>query len=309
MSTVAGLIERTYRDWLYPPSERPIVVPLTTTITAAQTTFVYDAGYLAPEEEDLIDAGVIVEIDRELMLTLRINTGTRTVTVGKRGYLGTTAAVHTAAADITVAPTYPRQALLDAMGDVVEGWFPDLYGKVTQALTSHSSPVEVPAAVEDVLRYLYEITDLTEVASTTWVEGNVKLLRDFPGSGGTPATEVSIEFVGVPDGKSGYLTYKRRFARPTVEASDLLTTYLIPTRWERLLMVGMVAQVISGRDIDSATSEFIQEALESQQFPVGSGRSIFQTLLSYYQYLMDLARRDMQVYDDIGVEMMEVVLT
>ncbi len=307
MSTVAQLIDRTYRTWLYPAQERPITVPLTTTITAAQTTFVYDAGYLATEEEDLIDAGVVCEIDRELMLTASVNTGTRTVTVGKRGYMGTTAAIHTATADIVIAPLYPRQQVFDALADTIEGLWPDLYVKTTQTATSSTAPLEVPATVEDVIRFIYPETDSS---TTRWLRGTIELLRDFPGSGGLPTpTNVAVQFLNIPSGQNGYLTYKARFTRPTLEADDLASTFGIPTRWDELVIAGAVMRIMGGRNMDLATAEYLSDLLEQQGFNAGTGERLFQSLSRLYGWLLDRARRDQAIYDEVGVLMNDVVVT
>jgi len=308
MSTVAQVINRTLREWLYPANERPIAAPLAANISSTSaTTFTYKDGFFAAEEEDLLDAGVVVEIDRELMFTSGIDTGSRTITVQTRGYMGTTAAIHTAGADIVLAPFYPRQHVFDALGDTIEGLWPDLYVKTTMAATAQTTPLEVPATVEDVVRYIYPETDST---NTRWLRGTIDLLRDFPGSGGTPTpTSVAVQFINVPSGQNGYLTYKARFTRPTTESDDLSTSFGCPTRWDELLIAGAVMRIMGGRNMDFATAEYLSDLLEAQGFPAGTGERLFQSMARLYNWLLDRARRDQSIYDEVGVLMTEVVVT
>jgi hypothetical protein len=220
--------------------------------------------------------------------------------------MGTSAASHTAAADIVIAPLYTRQQVFDALADTIEGFWPDLYVKTTQAATSSTTFLEVPAAVEDVIRYIYPETD---DATTRWLEGTVELLRDFPGSGGTPATNVAVQFLNVPSGQNGYLTYKARFTRPTAETDDLSTSYSIPTRWDELVVVGAVMRIMGGRNLDMATAEYLSDLLEQQGFNAGTGERLFQSLSRLYGWLLDRARRDQSIYDSVGVRMTEVIVT
>ena len=160
MSTFGQLIDRTYREYLRPVEEQePLsqVANLDTItggqgITAAGTTLKYKEGLFTPEEEELIGAGSVLEIDSELLMVEDINTVSREITV-ERGRLGSTAAEHAEDTDIILKPKYPRLNVANAIGDQVIGLFPALYAiKKTTITTASTQFVEMPAGTQRILQ-------------------------------------------------------------------------------------------------------------------------------------------------------------
>jgi hypothetical protein len=300
MSTVAAVIDRVYRDYLYPASDRPAMSRLTTTVTNAGTSIVYNPGLFTPEEEALLGAGSLIEIGCELMLIIVPNIESRTLTV-VRGQNGTTAAIHTAGDSIYVAPVYPRQVVFDAVADNVVRLYPTLWAVETDAITTDTIPVELESDAVEIIKFMYPDTD-TISGSTRWMHATASLLTDFP----YVTSTVAIQFhESVPSGRAGYLTYKRKFPRPTVETDDLTIssgTFLLLPQWERIIAVGAAVDVISARDIDLATQEFITETAAAESFPVGSGEKIRNSLIRYYEYLISQAQRDLRHRYPPGME-------
>lgn len=304
MSTVAQVIDRTYREYLEPPSKQPAMVKLKTDIDNAVTAVVYEEGYLTSDEQDAAGPGKIIGVDLELMLITKHAEGARTWTV-LRGHLGTTKAAHTAAdpAMITIGRPISRVAVFDAIADTLEGFYDDLYRRRTIQINTSGSPVEITNGdAERSIKYQFPITDVTD---TRWAVVPVEILRD----NATWTSLNAIQFIGVPSGRAGYLTYAARFPRPTLE-SDILdeSNFDLPVRWERVLIVGAVAQVISGVPIDAINPEFIVDAIRAQGFPVGSGRNILQTVLQFYDFLLQRAKRDLTAQDEISTEWGDIVL-
>ena len=56
-------------------------------------------------------------------------------------------------------------------------------------------------------------------------------------------------------------------------------------------MAGVAAQMMSGRDIPTATADYISDQLAVSNFPVGSANSIRNSLLQYQQLLITQARK------------------
>ena len=100
MATFGELIDRTYREYLRPVEEQEPLSQVANTdtltdgvsqgITSSSTTLQYKAGLFTPEEEELIGAGSVLEIEQELLMVEDINTVSREITV-ERGRLGSTA--------------------------------------------------------------------------------------------------------------------------------------------------------------------------------------------------------------------------
>ena len=311
MSTFGQLIDRTYREYLRPVEEQePLsqVANLDTItggqgITAAGTTLKYKEGLFTPEEEELIGAGSVLEIDSELVMVEDINTVSREITV-ERGRLGSTASEHAEDTDIILKPKYPRLNVANAIGDQVIGLFPALYAiKKTTITTASTQFVEMPAGTQRILQ-----SKINNSTSNTTVYSDIplELLTDFAGS----TTESAVQFPSAPtSGKTVYVVYASKFTRPTTETTDLNTVSGLEDFHEQIVMVGAVAQLLSELDVDASTQNYITENLEQRGVPVGSGERLRNALLRYYGVLLDRARREQRSRFPQGVELYGITFT
>ena len=311
MSTFGQLIDRTYREYLRPVEEQePLsqVANLDTItggqgITAAGTTLKYKEGLFTPEEEELIGAGSVLEIDSELVMVEDINTVSREITV-ERGRLGSTAVEHTEDTDIILKPKYPRLNVANAIGDQVIGLFPALYAiKKTTITTASTQFVEMPAGTQRILQ-----SKINNSTSNTTVYSDIplELLTDFAGS----TTEAAVQFPSGPtSGKTVYVVYASKFTRPTDETTNLNTVSGLEDFHEQIVMVGAVAQLLSELDVDATTQNYITENLEQRGVPVGSGERLRNALLRYYGVLLDRARREQRSRFPQGVELYGITFT
>ena len=62
----------------------------------------------------------------------------------------------------------------------------------------------------------------------------------------------------------------------------------IETEYEPIIMAGVAAQIISGRDLPMVTQNYITESLQAAVYPVGSSTSIRNSLLQYQQILRNV---------------------
>jgi len=311
LSTFGQLIDRTYREYLRPVEEQePLsqVANLDTItggqgITASGTTLQYKEGLFTPEEEELIGAGSVLEIDSELLMVEDINTVSREITV-ERGRLGSTAAEHAEDTDIILKPKYPRLNVANAIGDQVIGLFPALYAiKKTTITTASTQFVEMPAGTQRILQ-----SKINNSTSNTTVYSDIplELLTDFAGS----TTEAAVQFPSAPtSGKTVYVVYASKFTRPTTETTDLNTVSGLEDFHEQIVMVGAVAQLLSELDVDASTQNYITENLEQRGVPVGSGERLRNALLRYYGVLLDRARREQRSRFPQGVELYGITFT
>ena len=311
MSTFGQLIDRTYREYLRPVEEQePLsqVANLDTItggqgITAAGTTLKYKEGLFTPEEEELIGAGSVLEIDSELVMVEDINTVSREITV-ERGRLGSTAAQHAEDTDIILKPKYPRLNVANAIGDQVIGLFPALYAiKKTTITTASTQFVEMPAGTQRILQA--KINNST-ANTTVYSDIPLELITDFAGS----TTDAAVQFPSGPtSGKTVYVVYASKFTRPTDETTNLNTVSGLEDFHEQIVMVGAVAQLLSELDVDATTQNYITENLEQRGVPVGSGERLRNALLRYYGVLLDRARREQRSRFPQGVELYGITFT
>lgn len=277
-TTIGDLVDRVFLEWLAVPDDQVSQSNLANALDASSTTFVI-ADVLTPEEEALIGAGTVLEIDQELLRTTDYNDTTRTVTAF-RGVLGTTAATHAQYAPVLVAPSFSRKSVFDALGDSIMELYPDLWGvSTTDVMASKLVDFSDTQAVA-VLNARFDRGD-------RWVEVPVEFVSDWPDS----STGTALLF---PDsdvwGTTVFVTYRYKFTRPTSEATTMASLGL-DTGWERLIIVSTAAAVLAGQEIEQTTMEFLTSALERSGMPFGEITNVATQLVRYRLLLLQQAKR------------------
>lgn len=300
-TTLSEVIDRVYRDWLWPPNEQPTYGRLASSIDNSQTTLAYSDGYFSVEELAAIRGGSLIEVDRELLRVQRIDENSFEFTVDTRGGIyDTDAATHTAGAKIILDPNPPRQAVFEVLCDAIEDLNDDLFPVATIEKTSDLAYIEVPAACVKPLHYRYRTSEVGS-SDLRYTEGRFEYMEDFTPSSTTKA----IQLHGVPEGRTGYLTYAYNFERPTVETYDFEAKGF-ETEWIRFAVLGAVIQLAMRWDLPTRTQEFITEGLAMQGFPVGSGESIDRALIRVYEYGLQRAKKRLNRRWPMRVEMNKV---
>lgn len=277
-TTVGNVIDRVYREYLYPPDDQPIVARINGAISAGGTSIVVWPATLNPEEEAMLGAGVVVEVGLEQFLVTAYTSPTLTVVPG---WNGTTQADHADGSPLYLSPAFSRLGVFDAVADQITTLWPDLWQTKTARVMTTNGYVPAPTDCEEVIDFRVQPS-----SGGRYLSASAELLLDWPESG----TGGALQFHGLGSGQSGVLRYKAGFTRPTSEIQRL-DALGVPESWISLLVVGAAAQTVSGRDIDAATVEFITEAIERQAFPVGAGESIRNALLRYHGLLILRAKK------------------
>ena len=316
-SNIGDLVDRTFREYLEPMDDIVSYTTLSTGINASATEVVFDGDLLSVEEEDALDAGTIIEVGQELMLCKDLNAVTNTITV-VRGARGTTAAAHTAGDLIKIAPPFPRKNVFDAVCDQIKNLYPTLFAVETQTvvvgngytlLGTYDAPGTHNYLVAPI-KAISQYTDFSSNSDTTDViyRGVALELIDLPNpftytdNTGTERTITyttgpnvvhAIQFAGIASGHTALVTFKKKFIDPTAEA-DTLATVGLEDEYEPIIMAGVAAHMLSGRDIPTATTDYITDQLATSSFPVDSATRIRNSLLSYQRALIQQARKDLR---------------
>ena len=315
MSTnIQGLIDRVYREYLEPMDDLQPYTLLTSGLTDSATTVSFNGDLLTQEEEDAMDAGTIIECEQELMRCVTLDTVNNQVTV-VRGVRGTTAATHTAGNVIKIAPPFPRKAVFDAVCDQIKNLFPTLFAVDTQSITTgtgytligtHDAP-GTHNYIVSILGAISQYTDFSAGSDTTGVNFSpvtsslIELPNPFTYTDSDsvsrtitystgPSIVHAIQFSGIASGHTAHVTFKKKFIEPTSE-SDTLATVGLEDEYEPIIMAGVAAQLLSGKDIPAATTDYITDQLSVSNFPVGSANSVRNSLLQYQQLLVNQARK------------------
>ena len=313
-TTIRDLVDRTFREYLEPSDELNSYTAVASAMTSSATTLSFDADLLTQEEEDVMDAGTILEIDQELMYCTGLDTVNNFVTV-VRGVRGTTADSHDIGAIVKIAPSFTRLAVFNAIKDQINNLFPTLFAVETKELSAstgytligtHDAPGDSNYLVS-ILSAISQYTDFASGSDSTGVSflpvtcslvelPNPFTFKDADGVSRTitystgPNVVHAVQFSGIAQGQTAFVTYKKKFIEPTAE-SNSLSSIGLEQEYEPIIMAGVAAQMMSGRDIPSATTQYITEQMAISGYPVGSSNSIRNSLLQYQQLLINQARK------------------
>lgn len=316
-SNIGGLVDRVFREYLEPADDLNSYTALDTGINNSVTTVSFNADLLTQEEEDVLDAGTLIEINHELMYCTDLDSVNNNITV-VRGARGTTAATHTAGDLIKIAPAFTRKAVFDAVCDQIKNLYPTLYAVETVETTSGTG-YTLLGSYDSPGTNNYLVTPIKAISQyTDWSAGSDQTGLTFKGvavelidlpnpftytdNTGTERTITyttgpnvvhALQFAGIASGHTVYVTFKKKFIDPTAE-SDTLATIGLEDEYEPIIMAGAAAQMLSGRDIPAATSDFITDQLALSTYPVGASSNIRNGLLSYQATLIDQAKKDLK---------------
>tara|TARA_R100001463_G_scaffold130936_1_gene190673 strand:+ start:18038 stop:19033 length:996 start_codon:yes stop_codon:yes gene_type:complete len=312
-TTIGDLVDRTFREYLEPMEDIVSYTTLTSGVNATATSITFDGDLLSVEEEDALDAGTIIEINQELMIATDLNAVTNTVTV-KRGARGTTAAAHSSGDLIKIAPPFPRKNVFDAVCDQIKNLYPTIFATETKSLTASTGYQILNGATDNYLvqplKAISQYTDFTTGSDQTGTQfrGVSVELVDLPnpftytdanGASQTvtyttgPSVVHALHNYGISAGQDMFVTFKKKFIDPTAEANTLATVGL-EDEYEPIIMAGVAAQMIAGKDIPSSTADYITDQIGVASFPVGSATSIRNSLLAYQRALIEQARKDLR---------------
>ena len=127
---------------------------VTTTVSSSASPTILQLG-----STENIGKGV-VEIDEELMWLDSFDRVANTATVSPygRGYLGTTAATHSADSKVTISPTFPRHVIKKAINDAIKASSASLMAIKTTTFT-FQAPVTT---------YAFNDLDIVNILSMSW---------------------------------------------------------------------------------------------------------------------------------------------
>jgi len=314
MSNIGNLVDRTYREYLEPMDDLVSYTTLSTGINNSVTTLTFNGDLLSVEEEDAMDAGTVIEINQELMLCTDLNAVTNTVTV-TRGARGTTAAAHTAGDLIKISPPFPRKNVFDAVCDQIKNLYPTLFAVETKQVSAKVGYIPLSSTNDNYLiapiKAISQYTDFSAGTDDTGIvySGVTVELVDLPNpftytdsdgvsqtitySNNGPNKVNAVQVYNVNAGHTVYITFKKKFVEPTAEDNTLAEIGL-ESEYEPIIMAGVAAQIMAGRDIPTATTDYISDQLATQSFPVESASRIRNSLLAYQRALIQQARKDLR---------------
>ena len=269
MTTVAALIDKTYRQILEPPSAQPAMSVMTSDLNIGASAFTIGA-FEVPEDENLLRLGSILEVDQELLRVTDYDVTGDTVTV-RRAVLGTIEANHVLDTPLKLSPPFTRIDVFEAVRNNIISLYPRLWTVKTYTVSAVNGG-NVYQLPDDL------IVEVIEVQPDQWSAG----------------------ILNEPLGGQAWARFRRRFGVAEAE-SDLLVDLGVDSVWEQIVVVGAAADVLAGRDVPEVNTEWVQSALEAENIRVGSRLSLAAGLGQYRDLLIDRFANEMLAEDSSGV--------
>lgn len=266
----------------------------TTTSTIASPTIIS----LADTEN--VGKGII-EIDDELIWVDNIDrvAGTATVSPYGRGFMGSTAATHSAGARVVVSPTFPRNVVKRAIQDTIRAIGATIFA-VKQTNITYNSVANTylldNKSISNILTMHYK-----EVGATQeWIRIRKWDFDSFPDvtTWGANSQTVTILEPNIPAGRSVKIVYATNPTTLSTSSTDSFNTQTgLPESCRDVVILGASYRLISYLDParTGATSPQADETDQRRQF--GSASNAARQLFALYnQRLTEETQAQQQQY-------------
>ena len=281
--TVKSIMDRLFIPVLTPPDDQDIQAQLAQAVNDSQTAIALGT-FAVPEDEGLIRIGTLLELDQELMRVVNYIPSTQTIAGAAevtRGEYGTKPVAHEVPLMVVIDPPYARAVVFEAVADNIIQLFPSLSQAKEEMLSPTTSNVY---SIGDELAV--EVISITPGDFTASVQFDGKIVDFHPMTGGRSLITNSA-------GGSVWLRYRRRMGNALAE-TDLLDDLGVDPRWASIVMVGAAADLIVGRDVPAAQTEWVKSVLEAENIRVGSRMSLGGGLRQYHGMLLRAAMKEMK---------------
>jgi len=200
---------------------------------------------------------------------------------GIRGFLSTPLTSYGVGLTLgKLAPVYPRSSVFEAVADNIITLYPKLYTVNTVNLVTIATSI---AGIEDPLAV--EVLEVWPDGMQNDVDYHARIVDFHPAVGGRAV--ITNRWMGAL-----WVKYRRRFGKATSEA-DTLASLGVDDRWVNILMVGAAADLMAGRDIPAAQTEWVQQVLQAENIQVGQRSSVAVGLARYRELLTPRAESEM----------------
>jgi hypothetical protein len=236
----------------------------------------------------------IIEIDEEL---LWVDTYDRVSNIANiapygRGYLGTTAATHTADTKVTISPTFPRFTIKRAINDTVNALGSSIFAATTTTITSNAAVAafRLPTTGNSLnIRNILAVAYQSIGASKEWIPiRNWRLDNNANTTAFTSGQTISI-YDRVPSGRTIQIVYSKdptTFSELSTVAltgaQDFTTTTGLPDSCKDLTILGATYRLLTNLDPARAAMVSPQADETDSKRPYGSSQSLTKQIYALY---------------------------
>ena len=271
--------------------------------TAITTTTSSSASPLTVSLGSTANVGMgVIEIDEELLWVDTYDRVGNTAIIAPygRGYLGTTAATHTADTKVTISPTFPRFTIKRAINDSINALGSSIFAAATTTITSNAAVAafRLPATGDSLnIRNILSIAYQSIGASKEWVP--IRSWRFDSNANSTAFTSgqtISI-YDRVPSGRTIQVVYSKDPAVFTTNAQDFSTQTGLPESCKDVVILGATYRLLTNLDPARASMVSPQADETDSKRPYGSSQALTKNIYSLYnQRLAEEIRSQQEKY-------------
>jgi hypothetical protein len=266
---------------------------VTTTTSSSASPLILSLG-----STDSVGKG-IVEIDEELMWIDSFDRVGSTATVAPygRGYLGTTAATHTADSKVTIAPTFPRYVVKKAINDTIRSLGSSIFAVKTTTFTFNAA----------VSTYAFNGLNIKNILTMSWQDVGptrewLPVRRwDFDSIGDSTAFGANAQTVTLGEPIIAGRTVKVMYATDpesfTTNTQDYATQTGLPESTKDVVILGAAYRLLSYLDPARAAMVSPQADETDSKRPYGASQSATKQIFALYsQRLAEETKSQQQNY-------------
>ena len=224
----------------------------------------------------------LIEVGEELMYVDRTDNLTKQVYLAPwgRGFRGTSASSAANQVKVTVAPTYPRFMVKQAINDTIQAVYPELFGVGTHTFSFNTSVTTyaLPAAVD----YILDAKWQTLGSSKEWLDiRRYEIDKTANTTAFTNGKALNI-YDGIDAGRTVQIVYAKA---PSVLTSpdDIYETVTgLPSSTIDVITYGAIARLLAGMDAARVPSTSVEADMLDRSKPIGSGSAASRYFLGLY---------------------------
>lgn len=229
----------------------------------------------------------IVEIEDEMMWVDSYDRQSNTITIAPfgRGYNATTAAEHAVNTKMTIAPTYPRQAVKRAINDTINAVYPKVFGigSTTASFLASRTTYALPQNAIQILSMAWQSVGPTK----EWLP--IRQWRWDPIANTTAFTTgktVSI-YDNVLPGRTIQIVYAALPVNFTSLTDEIEATTLLPSSMRDVLVYGAAWRLSSYVDPARISISSPQSDEIDAKRPYGTGSNVTKQLQTLYMMRLE----------------------
>lgn len=261
-----------------------------TTFTVAGSVFADGSGFQPG----------LAELGSELIYVGAVNPTTGVFSNVIRGFRGTTAATHSAGAQVRANPRVPRSKVIRSINDTLDEVFPRLYAVAEDQFASEGgvTAYDIPAAAADVLSVGFQGNGVKSDyrASKFW--------QFVANPSDESATGKQIQVGDFWSGADIHVVYAKapsKFSEAAGTNEDFTTATGLPDWCREVVTLGAAYKVMAFLDAGRIAERTAEGDLLAQQSPIGTAQKLSQHLFALYQERLSRAESRLRQQYDVGV--------